>query len=857
MRFRFLPLLVATLAVTAAIAGDPPRRVSPSEISALLESTEFVRRLDEKALVALVPAQSGLSYVGCPNCTGGHQERQLAWSPEHPKEVRCRHCGHRYPSLKYPMSKAVTVRGPNGDPQRYPYWEDATGYRFFFAARADYLAREYMQSRALDLARLYAATGKRDYARRAALIIDRFAQVFPRWCYHYDFPFHQKIIYDGDVPPEQFRPGFRTARWTRWAYNDIPITLIEAYQAIRPSGVFENLSQEQNARVASRIENDLFRAAARQVLANPETYGNMSPHAWFSLVAAGKAIGEPEYSREVRRRLQSFLETRFFCDGAWLEGAPSYHSQIQESLDRLGKELDGQAGLQAAGGILARSREALSKLRLPDGRLVPVHDTWHYNKTGALAETRPFLLPGLGHACLGGGRAGRQAQFHLTWSGGYGHQHADNLSLIVFAAGRELLSDIGYTHTKYKSWAVATASHNTVVVDEENQQAGRPGPPSEGSLHIFDAGDPLVQVVSAGGERAYPGKVSVYRRTLIVVGAGTEGQYAVDLFEVEGGKTHDYFLHGDANRPSRVTLDAAATPLAALLPPGFDWRPTRHEGQADEVRRPHSAYGFLHNLRSAEAPTGRGLIVRFLPAYGDLPGLRATLFPETSSTLVAGDNPSIRAAGEDEAALDSHSRPFVMLRHRPADGRSRFAAVLEPYGAKTHSRVIQRIDAPGAALALKLVDGDLVDFVVAGARNTVALLAGNFSASFRGEIGAIRMRGAKVEHAYALGDGEWRCGTFRQRGRPRVTADLLGAGRDALTLGTSSLPAPGQIVRLVTADGWTYAFTVTAASAEGGHSIVRLVEAPGLVFDPAHGRLRLTAFPQREHQGRVRVEWFR
>jgi hypothetical protein len=38
---------------------------------------------------------------------------------------------------------------------------------------------------------------------------------------------------------------------------------------------------------------------------------------------------------------------------------------------------------------------------------------------------------------------------------------------------------------------------------------------------------------------------------------------------------------------------------------------------------------------------------------------------------------------------------------------------------------------------------------------------------------------------------------------------------------------------------------------------VRLVEAPGLVFDPAHGRLRLTAFPQREHQGRVRVEWFR
>src|SRR5262249_46654292 len=148
------------------------------------------------------------------------------------------------------------------------------------------------------------------------------------------------------------------------------------------------------------------------------------------------------------RRFRRFVETRFFYDGAWPEGAPSYHIQTVGGLENVLAVLRGYSDppgykdpgdgtrfdnldLQVEFPALRQARASLMKLRLPDGRLVPVHDTWWFNKREPLAATEPFLLPALGHACLGGGAGSEQIQFHLTWSGGYGHQHADNLSLIL------------------------------------------------------------------------------------------------------------------------------------------------------------------------------------------------------------------------------------------------------------------------------------------------------------------------------------------------------------------------------------------------------------------------------------------
>ena len=108
-------------------------------------------------------------------------------------------------------------------------------------------------------------------------------------------PTNRKLSTTGEVPPDQFRPNFRTARWTSWAYLDVPTTLVQVYDWIRDSGVTEQLSRERGVDVAKRIETDLFRRAAHQVLANAEEYSNMSPGMWNSITHLGRVIGEPQY----------------------------------------------------------------------------------------------------------------------------------------------------------------------------------------------------------------------------------------------------------------------------------------------------------------------------------------------------------------------------------------------------------------------------------------------------------------------------------------------------------------------------------------------------------------------------------
>ena len=779
----------------------------------LLRSTEFVRGIDETSLVNMVPEQSGLNFVGCPNCNGGRQEGQLAWSPEHPAEVYCRYCNQRYPSDRYPMRNAVVVRNPRGQEQRYPYWEDAAGYRYFFAARRDDLARAYLSRQARDLAHLYTLTGDRTCARRAALLLERFAQVFPGWCYHYDYPFQQKIIYDGDVPPAQFRTGYRTARWTWWAYMDIPLPLVEAYAELRGSGMFDELSRERGHDVAAQIERDLFRNAAAQVLANPESLSNMSPTAWYSLIRVGSAIGERSYAEECARRLRAFVASQFFYDGVWHEGAPSYHEQTLGGLRRVVGALG--AGYDDIAAALQPVEASLLKMRLPDGRFVPVHDTWTTpSRRGPTDRTDPYLLPALGHACLGGGSGAAQQQFHLTWSGGYGHEHGDNLSLLVFSHGRELLSDLGYSHTRYRSWTLATVAHNTVVMDGESQVFGSRRTQTDGSLRLFDVSDPRVQVVSADGERAYPGRARVYRRTLVVIDAGQDRRYAVDIFEVEGGHTHDYFLHGDADRPGKVRAALEFEPLATLVPSGIHWTPTRNEGETRRVAEPGYAYGFLRNLRSAKAAAGKPLRVDFDP------GLRVTLLPEPSSRLVLGDDPNVRGAHEDDARLEEFLRPFLMLRHEGA--HSRFVAIIEPYADRPFVDGVELSDDSG----LRVRIGNRTDRI-----------------DFGDGIRVTSTRKGAVEQRY------W-------SGLPRH-APLRAAERDALILDgdVAQPPARDQVVRMITADGWVYPYTVAAIEPVPGGLRLRVAESTGFAYDAAARRIRFTSFPQREHDGAVRVEW--
>jgi hypothetical protein len=848
-------------------------------VEGLLESTKRLRAMSDDEIRALVPIQSGLHYVDCPNCERGRQENQLQWSIDAPDRVCCQFCNHAFPSEKFPMTQQIVVKGPQGKTAVYPYWEDRAGYRHFFAAKRDDLVKGFLAQQALDFAILYQETRDLEAAHKAAIILDRFAEVFPNWCYRYDYPFRQKEIYDGPVSPRQFRDGFRTARWNWWAYSDIPVPLIQAFERTRESGAFEKLSGEKRLDVLDRIEVDLIRNACDQVLANRDDLTNMSPTAWRGLIAAGKTIHEPLYIHEPFSRFNRFVSEKFFYDGMWHEGAPDYGWQSLGGLEQVARSLEGYSdpigyrnpttglrfdrlNVMKDSQSMKLAKRALNLLRLPNGRAVPIHDTWPTSQRGVPEYSDSYLLPGLGHGCIAGGRGDQQWQLHMTWSGGYGHSHGDNLSLLLYAHGRELLSDLGYTHTAYRPWTIATLAHNTVVIDGENQSLGGLEKPTDGNLEIFDVSNEYLQVMRATGDRGYGNQSKMYRRTNVVVRDPRCMRYLVDLFDVEGGRIHDYLLHGDADHDQSAITNLHLSPLATLVPGNQEWAPTRNEGETRKIMEPYYAYGFLKSLRSAPLLHNTIVNVRFESPDGQSPVLGVHIIPQKDSSLVIGKNPSIRNAREDDSQLDSVYRPFAMVRHQAHGGRSRFVTVVDPYVDQPEVIHVESIQATDDCTVLAIRTRSSDDLVVVNdSGENIRFEYGGDPFTFSGRIGAVSRSTVhgQIEWAYVLGDGTWTEKGYSITGNPTYQSKVRQFVTDGILLEPEHAAriTKNTVLRLKTEDHWTYGFTVSQAMEQNWGLLIQPQESVPFHYDPGKKILKIDSFPQREHVGEVTAEWDR
>lgn len=136
-----------------------------------------------------------------------------------------------------------------------------------------------------------------------------------------------------------------------------------------------------------------------------------------------------------------------------------------------------------------------------------------------------------------------------------GHGHRDNLNLDHWAYGLDLLPDLGYpryanaTDMHRKSLMRNTISHNTVVVDDQEQRDVIVSDPQ-----LFgSAGD--VQVVEVDGSGAYSA-TSLYHRTAVQIRIDDERSYVVDLFRTVGGSKHLYSFH--SMQSAAVTTDGVS-----------------------------------------------------------------------------------------------------------------------------------------------------------------------------------------------------------------------------------------------------------------------------------------------------------
>ena len=855
--------------------ADPvfPPDLDESDVERLRRNLEPVLTLSEDEILRLIPERSGIYFVDCPNCDGGAQEGQIDWSIQDPDRVFCKYCGLRYPNAQFPDTEILSVVNPVGQTQEYPFWADDTGYRHFFQAKGWYLARAYFAGTAHDLSVLYCATGDRSYARRAALILNRFAEVYPGYCVHHDLPFRQKIIFPGNQGFPYPVQDYRASKWDWWAYMDIPENLIYAYDLIRDSG-------ELDSTMVRRIEDGFFRASVSFIRGFPPALGNMDPTLLRGMVAAGRVLNEPDYIHDAVDRVERLVAANFLVDGVWREGAVSYHNQTIGGLRQVMERLNGYSDpdgyvhpvdgerydnldLNARFPILVKAAGIPDLLRYPNGRVVPTHDTWAKDKRAAPESSGPMLLPGMGHARLDMGKGENRTQTYLHFSGGYGHQHADLLSLTLYARGQERLSDIGYTHTRHRCWTISTLSHNTVAVDGEDQAYGSENTPSDGNLLLFAPHSDTFQAIEASGDRAYPGVTSTYRRLLVQIGLSSGQTYVVDLFRVAGGRRHEYILAGDADHDGAVEVDLPAEHHGnTLLPAGVNANLPTGESVKGDAGGHNLGYAFIRDVRRANVT--REWNATFTSQAEPAGSIRVHSLTHPDGDLFAARAPSIRNADEDDTRLDEITMPMLVHRREGENLATLFSTVLEPGGEGPDISSADRLELDGGTdmdIALRIVSGDVTDYILSATDADRTLTYGDLS--FRGRVGFVRVRNGEVEQMILIGGTLLEKGNRALGGRGTRTGVVLKTRRkaagddvDGLLIDTdlpTGVDLAGLTAIVADGDGFTYGHKIkTIHHQEEGGTLLELEDDPGYEITADGGRLLF--FPGRSWAGPATAE---
>jgi hypothetical protein len=830
---------------------------------------------DPKEIAALIPAQGGLHFCRCPACGAAETDDPLAWSPAEPEKLTCRRCGASLPNEKFPP------KPPPGQPpapsedvvevrprvyHKYPFMtveaekQAFPDERIYLAAKRDDAARAFLARLAL-----YAAVRYRDQpetrrdprlARLSAAILLRFAQVYPSYAVRYDQPGQPKYFEPADRRPP-FRPGYRAARWDRLACHEVPINLAIAYAIIRGEPVLaeagHSLGDDQPART---IERDLFRAAAEFVAAQPEDDTEASLYACRGLLVAGRLLSDDAIVREAAARLDRLAERGFYYDGSWWRADPKAQRRVVGLLDGWIDVLlqDDARGATAASRTQPRDAHIRSMLELtrPSGearRLDHLGDEIRPAALGATPTDRvgARLLGGLGVARLAVGSGPGALDIEVGGLGDSALDHPHRMTLRLAVGGRIVLGDLDAQQPGPAGWALATASHNTVLVDGLNQretfdQARRPAP---GSDVLYFATDPDFQVACLEDRHAYATSAARYRQTIVAVG-GPSGGYALALFDVRGGTQHDQLFHAAEGSPARWRLSTATTPgPATLLPATVPYVAT---ARPEDGRWFVQAIGALRGLAHCriKAPLQASLF------DGAAPGVRLHLLGDLPALAVVGTGPDPTAATPSANELEPGRAALVVRRRSPDGGplSTSFVTLFEPLVAGRPPRIRKagRVAAPEGLIVLAVEGEDGLEHVVINTRPGTACevsLADGTPLRTDGLVVHVGPRGVALAG-----------GTFAEvRGvrlvQPRRSGTLRTTGRGGATRGwfdtAEAVAEPealaGRTLVVRHGDGTSRAWTLGSVETAPGGSRLRVVEEPGFRIEPGSGDAAYYQYP--------------
>jgi hypothetical protein len=460
----------------------------------------------------------------------------------------------------------------------------------------------------------------------------------------------------------------------------------------------------------------------------------------------GRLLDEQSFVDEAWAVYTALVDNSFYYDGFWCENTLNYFNMIVGSVLDVPHVLGGTGGIDVLGErpFVPRIYTCSIGLHTPGGQTLPVNDTWSTTlRPGApdlrsmakfveaadeltgedrIQVARPefalfrrsseasrivdnaelqalvpenYLLPGAGDAVLGIGRTPEAVRTTLYFGPWAGHHHYDTLAMSLFGSGQELLSDIGYTWSIYRPWVNSAASHNTVVVDgqEQSQAAGQ-------LLSYRPASQTQVGMVCAEAPDAFESS-TVYRRTLLLVPTGGDSGYTVDLFDVEGGDTHDYLLHGAADFDQSARTDLSLSETDDEL-----------AGTADGA-----AYSYISDVRGGDP--GEHCKITF---EGEGTQVDVHLLGAEGDRVLLGKGPSVRRAQDADDRLDAFNYPVVCWRRQ--GGKSRFIALIESHRGSSIIEKVDLVESGGSGTVVLVQERDctrviLLDGSGEGARGTL------------------------------------------------------------------------------------------------------------------------------------------
>ncbi|MBN2560561.1 MAG: heparinase II/III family protein [Phycisphaerae bacterium] len=733
------------------------------------DDVELIVSMSEDEIRSLVPPQSVLPYCGCPNpgCANyGGSERGFDiftwdpnWAPDiRAEKVQCRTCAQFFPNSQYEFNGWDEFPNPfDGNKKVKIGYYSAKGRRHYFGGLNWFFRKTWLVGCAWDLAKRYRNEGRsEEFARRVVWIMDGFARAYPSYCVVEQNAAGSPDVTRGYKPKATTPPG---TRWSFWEFLEVPRSLPVAYRNIKGCKALDDQATRK------RIENDLFRGAVDYIVkylweTDSRKFHNAMPYVVLGLVRIGIGIGEPAYVHRACAWVRDMLEF-FHFDGMWPEG-PGYHYQTVSLIKDIVTELTGYTDPDSYKGTPEDPRfdhlDPMAELRFwptalqapdviayPDGATCPVHNT--FVKRAAWAENgmpSPVrhqgtcrLLPGFGHAVLGAGSGDATTEVHLHFSGTTtAHAHGDNLNLALFSRGREMICDMGYTHTKYNHWTVSTIGHNLVAVDEACQARhyDPDKPRTDGDLLMFVPGLPGLAVMEARGKLGYDvagHTLDIYRRMVILVSIDPEHPYIVDVFHVKGGQKHDWLMHGSADHDQIASCSlglAAMTRKRPLLEPAEEksWREPQTE--FDEF----DCYGLMQDVKEGSSHDNCSFTFKYVDwpirmvandgetkvEDGDQPppGTQITLLGGTETQYYLCTTPSVRRALGDDRQLGKFFMPQIVAR-RVVDASldSIFVAVIEPFRGQPRIKSVERIPTKankGRSVGLQVNVGDRADTVI-------------------------------------------------------------------------------------------------------------------------------------------------